>query len=116
MIPRLKELFTKEIRPSLKEQFGYKNHYMVPEIQKVVLNMGLGIEGNDSKIIKSKKLACTSIIHKKIKISKAPHTQAKSLTNVAKATLSFLKLNLYKKKSIFNKVSTNFLLKLNLNT
>ena len=53
MVPRLKELFTKEIRPNLKEKFGYKNHYMVPEIQKVVLNMGLGIEGNDSKIVKS---------------------------------------------------------------
>ena len=53
MVPRLKEMFTKEIRPNLKEQFGYKNHYMVPEIQKVVLNMGLGIEGNDAKIIKS---------------------------------------------------------------
>ena len=53
MVPRLKELFTKEIRPDLKEKFGYKNHYMVPEIQKVVLNMGLGIEGNDSKIVKS---------------------------------------------------------------
>ena len=52
MVPRLKELFTKEIRPNLKEQFGYKNHYMVPEIQKVVLNMGLGIEGNDVKILK----------------------------------------------------------------
>ena len=53
MVPRLKELFTKKIRPNLKEQFGYKNHYMVPEIQKVVLNMGLGIEGNDVKILKS---------------------------------------------------------------
>ena len=50
---RLRELFVKEIKPSLKEQFGYKNHYMVPQIQKVVLNMGLGIDGNDSKIIKS---------------------------------------------------------------
>ena len=53
MLPRLKEMFTKEIRPILKELFGYKNHYMVPEIKKVVLNMGLGIEGNDAKIVKS---------------------------------------------------------------
>ena len=53
MTPRLKELFIKEIRPDLKKTFGYKNHYMVPEIQKVVINMGLGIEGNDSKIVKS---------------------------------------------------------------
>jgi len=53
MIPRLKELFIKEIQPNLKQQFGYKNLYMVPEIKKIVLNMGLGIDGNDAKIIKS---------------------------------------------------------------
>ena len=50
---RLKEIFSKEIKPNLKEKFGYKNLYMVPQIQKVILNMGLGIDGNDSKIIKS---------------------------------------------------------------
>ena len=50
---RLKELFKNEIKPNLMSQFGYKNLYMVPEIQKVVLNMGLGIDGNDSKILKS---------------------------------------------------------------
>ena len=53
MKPRLKELFVKEIKPSLKEKFGYKNLYMVPEIEKIVLNMGLGLDGNDSKILKS---------------------------------------------------------------
>ena len=53
MTPRLKELFINQIQPSLKEKFGYKNVYMVPQIQKVVLNMGLGTDGNDSKIIKS---------------------------------------------------------------
>ena len=53
MTPRLKEIYNKEILPSLKEKFGFKNVYMGPKIQKVVLNMGLGIDGNDSKIIKS---------------------------------------------------------------
>ena len=53
MQPRLKEILTKEIEPSLKEKFGYKNIYMGPQIYKVVLNMGLGLDGNDSKIIKS---------------------------------------------------------------
>ena len=53
MTPRLKELFIKEIKPNLKEKFGYKNHFMVPEIRKVVINMGLGLDGNDAKIIKS---------------------------------------------------------------
>ncbi len=53
MTPRLKEIFVKEIQQNLKQQFGYKNLYMVPKLQKIVLNMGLGIDGNDSKIIKS---------------------------------------------------------------
>lgn len=53
MTPRLKELFVKKIQPNLKEKLGYKNLYMVPKIQKVVLNMGLGVDGNDTKIIKS---------------------------------------------------------------
>ena len=53
MTPRLKELFVKKIQPNLKEKLGYRNHYMVPQIQKVVLNMGLGVDGNDTKIIKS---------------------------------------------------------------
>ena len=53
MTPRLKELFVKKIQPNLKEKLGYRNLYMVPQIQKVVLNMGLGIDGNDAKIIKS---------------------------------------------------------------
>jgi len=53
MTPRLKELFVKKIQPNLKEKLGYRNLYMVPKIQKVVLNMGLGVDGNDTKIIKS---------------------------------------------------------------
>ena len=53
MKPRLKEIFFKEIQPSLKNQFGFKNIYMGPKIEKIVLNMGLGLDGNDSKILKS---------------------------------------------------------------
>ena len=53
MTPRLKELFYKEIQPSLKDQFGFKNLYMSPKIEKIVLNMGLGIDGSDTKILKS---------------------------------------------------------------
>ena len=53
MIPRLKQIYIKEIQPSLKTQFGFKNLYMGPKIEKVVINMGLGLDGNDSKILKS---------------------------------------------------------------
>ena len=53
MQPRLKDLIVKEIQPNLKEKFGYKNLYMGPRISKVVINMGLGLDGNDAKILKS---------------------------------------------------------------
>ena len=53
MIPRLKDLFVKEIQPGLKTKFGFKNLYMTPQLKKIVLNMGLGIDGNDNKILKS---------------------------------------------------------------
>ena len=53
MIPRLKELYKKQIQVDLKNQFELKNILMVPRIQKVVINMGLGVDGNDNKILKS---------------------------------------------------------------
>jgi len=31
MIPRLKELYIKHIKPDLKEKFGFKNSYMSPK-------------------------------------------------------------------------------------
>ena len=53
MTPRLKELYKTQIQSDLKNQFGLKNLLMVPRIEKVVLNMGLGVDGNDNKILKS---------------------------------------------------------------
>ena len=53
MTPRLKEIFNKEIQPALKNQFGFKNIYMAPKIEKIVLNMGLGLDASDAKILKS---------------------------------------------------------------
>ena len=53
MKPRLKELYTNEIQPNLKNKFGFRNLNMAPKLEKIVVNMGLGIDGNDSKILKS---------------------------------------------------------------
>ena len=53
MTPRLKELYYKEIQPALREKLGFKNTFMSPKLEKVVINMGLGLDGNDSKILKS---------------------------------------------------------------
>ncbi len=93
---RLKELFTKEIRPNLKEKFGYKNHYMVPEIQKIVLNMGLGLDGNDSKILKSSQEDLAAITGQKPVITKFK----KSISNfkTRKNTNAGIKVTLRKNK------------------
>jgi len=39
---RIKDLYKKEIRPKMKEDFGYKNDMAVPRMEKVTLNIGLG--------------------------------------------------------------------------
>ena len=92
MEPRLKETIKKEIQPSLKEKFGYKNLYMGPKISKVVLNMGLGLDGNDSKILKScqedlAKIAGQSPVITKFKKSIANFKTRKNTNSGLKVTL-----------------------------
>ena len=53
MIPRLKEQFDKRIVIDLQKKFSMKNKLMVPRITKVVLNMGLGADSNDKKIVQN---------------------------------------------------------------
>ena len=52
MIPRLKEEYNKKIIFELQKKFELKNKLMVPKILKVILNMGLGADANDKKILK----------------------------------------------------------------
>ncbi len=53
MIPRLKEKYKNEIIKSLMSKLNQKNMYSVPRIKKIVVNMGLGADGSDKKILKS---------------------------------------------------------------
>ena len=96
MVHRLKELIVKDIQPSLKEKFGYKNILMVPKIEKIVLNMGLGIDGNDSKIIKSCENDLANITGQKPVITKFK----KSISNfkTRKNTNAGIKVTLRKNK------------------
>ena len=96
MIPRLKEIYFKEIQPSLKEKFGFKNIYMGPKLQKVVLNMGLGNDGNDSKIIKSCSEDLSNITGQKPVITKFKKSVANFKTR--KGSNAGLKVTLRKNK------------------
>lgn len=43
--------FREEIRPALKEAFGYKNIMEVPELEKITVNVGLGDAKEDPKLL-----------------------------------------------------------------
>ncbi len=96
MIPRLKELYVKEIRPGLKEKFGFKNYYMAPKLEKVVLNMGLGLDGSDKKIMQSCEEDLAKITGQKPVVTKFK----KSISNfkTRKNTNAGLKVTLRKNK------------------
>ncbi|MDA9753347.1 50S ribosomal protein L5 [Candidatus Pelagibacter sp.] len=96
MIPRLKELFIKEIQPDLKSKFGFKNLYMSPKIEKIVLNMGLGLDGNDAKILKSCEEDMAKITGQKPVITKFKKSVANFKTR--KNTNAGLKVTLRKNK------------------
>jgi large subunit ribosomal protein L5 len=49
----LKEKYKNDIIPRLKETFKYKNIFEVPQLEKIVLNMGLGEAVRNPKIIES---------------------------------------------------------------
>ena len=96
MIPRLKEIYFKEIQPSLKKKFGFKNVYMGPQLQKIVINMGLGLDGNDSKIIKSCEEDLAKITGQNPVVTKFKRSIANFKTR--KSTNSGLKVTLRKNK------------------
>jgi large subunit ribosomal protein L5 len=51
MAARLKELYTKEVRKRLQDEFNIGNIMAVPKIEKVVLNMGVGEAIQNAKIL-----------------------------------------------------------------
>jgi len=50
--PRLKAEYAAKIRAALKEEFAYKNDMMIPKLDKIVLNMGVGEAVKDTKKVK----------------------------------------------------------------
>jgi len=94
MIPRLKDLYFKEIQKNLKEKFGFKNPYMSPKLEKIVVNMGLGLDGNDAKIVKSCEEDLAKLAGQKPVITKFRKSIANFKTR--KGTNSGLKVTLRK--------------------
>lgn len=50
-VARRRAMYLKTVVPALSKRFSYKNPMMVPRLQKVVLNMGLGAAVGNPKLI-----------------------------------------------------------------
>jgi large subunit ribosomal protein L5 len=70
-MPRLKELYYKEIVPQLMKDFSYKNVMQVPKLEKIVVNMGLGEAIQNVKILDSAVIELAAITGQKSVITKA---------------------------------------------
>ena len=67
----LKERYLEEVKPALKEKFGYTNDNQVPKLHKIVLNMGVGEASHNSKIAEVIEGQLTKIAGQKCVITKA---------------------------------------------
>jgi large subunit ribosomal protein L5 len=50
---RLKVRYLEEIRPALVERFGYSSVMQAPRVEKITINMGVGLAKQDSKMLKA---------------------------------------------------------------
>jgi large subunit ribosomal protein L5 len=50
-LPRLKAIYRAEIAAALKAEFGFNNPHQIPNLTKIVVNMGVGDAAKDGKLI-----------------------------------------------------------------
>ncbi len=68
---RLKEKYKHEVMSGLKSRFGYSNIMKIPDIKKVVINMGVGEATADAKAIDAALTDLTAISGQKPIITRA---------------------------------------------
>lgn len=68
---RLRELYSKEIAPKLKNELGLANVMEVPRITKITLNMGVGEAVGDKKVLENAVGDLTKIAGQKVVVTAA---------------------------------------------
>lgn len=53
MKPRLQEYYETRVRAKLSEEFGFRNTFQVPGLEKIVVNVGLGEAPKNQKLLES---------------------------------------------------------------
>ena len=67
----LRAKYAEDVKPAMKEKFGYENDMMVPRVHKIVLNMGVGEASHNSKIADTIEAQLTKIAGQKAVTTKA---------------------------------------------
>lgn len=70
-IPRLLKRYREEIVGKMKAAFGYSNLLAVPRLKKIVINMGLGSTGGDSKLVEKAAADLAVIAGQRPKVTRA---------------------------------------------
>ena len=73
---RLKDKYTAEVLPALKQKFGYQNVMEIPRLEKVVINMGLGDCKDNAKAMEVAISELTVIAGQKPLVTKAKKSVA----------------------------------------
>src|SRR3712207_5419168 len=70
-VPRLQQRYRDEIAPALQREFAIGNVMQIPNLTKVVVNMGVGDAARDSKLIDGAIRDLTTITGQKPAVTKA---------------------------------------------
>lgn len=68
---KFKEKYIKEAVAEMKKQFGFKNAFQVPRIEKIVINSGIGKFANDNALVKEVSDSLTMIAGQKMVLTEA---------------------------------------------
>jgi large subunit ribosomal protein L5 len=76
MAARLKTRYFDEIRPALKDRFGYSSIMQAPRLEKVVLNMGVGEAKQDRGMLEAAQTQLGTIAGQKPNVRRAKKSVA----------------------------------------
>ena len=68
---KLREKYTKEIAPMLKEKLGFKSIMQVPKLEKITINMGVGEASKDKGVLEHAVQDLEAIAGQKVVVTRA---------------------------------------------
>jgi len=75
-VPRMQAHYNEVVRPAMQEKFSYQNVMQMPQLDKIVINMGVGEATQDTKKVKNAFEDLAKIAGQKPVITKARKSNA----------------------------------------